>query len=625
MTPMTPMTHVVLVVIDQYLTGCRTACHMLVHAHKRVNTNVPAQSAQSAQSAQLATNKPFYVMVEHACSSKAVTTLLIDTTDEHGDRTVRNQIAQAAARTPGLETSLVAQNKMTLFVNHNGMTLGQHNFYMIKPGDTLVVTGNPMYDIVDQMCYQLNYDNASIMQAMSRLNELGAHVFDLRCKLLACRPIYAHDDADYSSKRAQINDFACATLAWLFQQQLYIKKQLCQSAYITHMIKSIYQWDVQHFVGLVNLALDVANASFSTFLATFLGGSVNAGQNASEKALDVALANLEHGGHGDHGDHGDHGGHGDHGASIAQIEVGDYNHKVWCNTREHIAAMLVSRLGRRVQHNFAQHTRLCLACLRRCSAYTAKCLFRALKVGVCGLQNVDCNDLLHACVAHASRWPSGAPRMYRDIGMIVARAVEYRRCSWSQLVASGFLEKNTLPIVARKGQRECHQVGELVFMVTKCCDDWSADVCNQLIKVLDIIAPWKDWEPMSRILTVLGKYDRHVLLEHHSVLAGAFEIAAKRLVKAYCKQYANMLYQFCKLINKLDIKVGEPGRQAMCQACGAFQQACKGLKSKKHAHARIWAGRLAKQYSEHPTTPTIPTIPAKPAKPVGKRKVCDIF
>ena len=600
------MTHVVLVVIDQYLTGCRTACHMLVHAHKPVNTtNVPAQSGVLAQSAQSdvsgvsATNKPFYVTVEYACSSKAVTTLLIDTTDEHGDQTVRHQIAQAVAHTPGFETSLVAQNKMTLFINHNGMTLGQHNFYMIKPGDTLVVTGNSVCDIVDQM-YQHSTNKyfytsqTDFEQAMSSLGELGAQVFDMRCKLLACVQKLSY--VTCVPTQVKIGDFACATLAWLCNQQLYLKKQACHSVYIKHIIKATRNWDALHLVGLVNLALDVVDPGFSKCLATDLSCW---NHDAAEAALDVALANVQHD------------------ASHASCAYGavyrDDDDEVWCTTRKHVAAMLVSRLGYDYWYNYwpfpLKHAQMCLACLRQCSSYTAKCLFSVLDqgTGVLRLSDVDCNDVLNVCVAHASGWPGGAPRMYVNIGTIVKRIMTHQRCSWAQLVASGFLEKNTLPNVAHADRGRTCVVEKLIRMISKCCDNWSTELCSQLVNVLGIVVHWKHMSmPMSELLGLFENYDKDMLVEHHSAIAGAFGVASQTLVvKLHFRAYVNMTFQFCKLIHKLDIKDGEPGRQGMCRVCGAFQQACKQLKS-KHAFAKIWAGKLAKQYcqSEQPVEPT---------------------
>ena len=604
------MTHVVLVVVDQYLTGCRTACHMLVHAHTRANaTIVPdvlAQSAQSAQSGVLATNKPFYINVEYACSSKAVTTLLIDTTDERGDETVRNQIAQAVARTPGFETSLVAQNKMTLCVNHNGKLLGQHNFYMIKPSDTLVVTGNPLYDIVDQM-YQLstndNYyptgdtSDTCFVQAMSKLGELAPHVFDLRCKLLACSKTLSY--AQYRPIQAKIGSFARATLAWLCNQQLYLKKQACHSVYIKHMIKAIRWWNALHLVGVVHLALDVVDPGFSKCLATDLSWNC-CDHDAIEAALDVALANVQHD------------------ASCAHGAVYRDDDEVWCTTRGHVAAMLVKWLGYEYWPISVEHVQMCLACLRQCSSYTAKFLFSVLAhgPGVSRVSDVDRNDVLNVCVAHASGWPGGAPPMYVDIGTIVEHIMIYKKCSWAQLVAAGFLEKNTLPNVAHADEGRSCVVEKLIHMISKCCDNWSTELCSQLVNVLGVVAHWtKISMPISGLLGLFEKYDRDMLLEHRSVIAGAFAVASQTLVvqlrdcvgttQLHYKACVKMGFQFCKLIHKLDIQVGEPGRQEMSQACDAFQQACKQLKS-KHAFVKIWAGKLAKQYcqSEQPVEPT---------------------
>jgi hypothetical protein len=183
-----------LCILAKYLEYQPHAQTMLVRALQKP-TNQNNQHNQNNQNIQNNQNHAFRINVEFAFSGIVVTNLLIDTTDKHGYQAVRRQIADCWSSTPGFETSLVAQNKMLVFVNHNGWQLHQRNFSNIKPGDTLVVTADLVDDMVDKLHQQyskqpirLNEQLLQAMQAVTSQNRhnMGLKVFKQQSKLLSC-------------------------------------------------------------------------------------------------------------------------------------------------------------------------------------------------------------------------------------------------------------------------------------------------------------------------------------------------------------------------------------------------------------------------------------------------------
>ena len=587
----------------------RTLQKPTIQNNQNNQTNQNDQNNQNSQNSQ---NHTFRINVEFAGSGIVVTNLLIDTTDKHGYQAVRRQIADCWSSKPGFETSLVAQNKMLVLVNHGGWHLHQRNFCNVKPGDTLVVTADLVAQLVDELHQQHSktpiWVNEQMLQAMQAVasqtsqNVCGLKVFKQQSKLLACIGLKYHSANRIPEAASRVYGFARTALEWLYQQDLDVKQHLCSTCQegIMHICYKIYVFDSRLMVELVKMAVQVENAAFAEKVCKF---RPPVDEHAVNAAADYLVAHL-----------------------VNQTD----------EKSPHLVSLLLSHMYARLtpsNQSYKQHIKPCLAALHSCNAGTAVllwdaiyCLFKRMTIHRFDGIISQCAALLDACVASTRRW------LIMDIDNlghytwnVVYVIMDCRLCSWRDLVASSFLDSNIMVLLYENLKRQPRTCGrhilfcnQLARMIDKCCDDWSFKLCDQLTKLIAVVAKACLLDQAMALLRIFCKFDRQIMLQHMDVLLGVLDQTLGFLVDNQRNNYSHLkvVQLCCETLHKLGVQHGEPGRQSLVANLAKFHQKCKALKHKKYCHIKIWAGKLAKQYTNQPDLPDLPDQPNQPGQPI---------
>jgi hypothetical protein len=145
---------------------------------------------------------------------------------------------------------------------------------------------------------------------------------------------------------------------------------------------------------------------------------------------------------------------------------------------------------------------------------------------------------------------------------------------------------------------------DLVRMINDYCDDWSSTLCDQIATLVTVAAIPQDY--LLNLLGVFCKFDRQIMLQHTGVLTNILDC---ELLNDHQKQndpLLQVIYLCCKTLHKLNVQDGEPGWQSIVDEVAKFHQKCKALTHKRYCHTKIWAGKLAKQYTNQPILPNGP-------------------
>jgi hypothetical protein len=298
--------------------------------------------------------------------------------------------------------------------------------------------------------------------------------------------------------------------------------------------------------------------------------------------------------------------------------------------KTHVAALLLSKMYEILKFSANQsydtNIKPCLAALHSCEAGTARFLWDAIYKAFAKLCNLhrtnnttvfcteDCLALLEASATSIRRWLL-VKEYLGQLGFCIWRVVHLivinRLCTWRQL-ASSFLDSNNLVVLHTSSrcvfcEEYCCQ---LAYMINNHCDNWSSTLCDQIAQMLSDAKTPRSVRLLD-LLCVYCKFDRQIMLQHTSVLTDVLDrelLSDQRI----CDKRMEEIYLCCKTLHKLDVQDGEPGWQNILDQVAKIHQKCKALRHKGYCHAKIWVGKLAKQYSTNSANLCIP--PNGPSK-----------